>query len=182
MKKILILLLILTINGCSKPKTVLICGDHICINKDEAKQYFEDNLSLEVQIIDNDKSKQINLVELNLKPNEDDKKIIKVFSKKTTEKDIVKLSNKEIKEKKIQLKERKKLKSSKIKILENRKKNKAKKKKIVKKTKTKSTIKQTKNEILDVCTILEKCNIEEISKFLTKQGKDKKFPDITTRE
>ena len=27
--------------SCSKNKTVLICGDHICVNKTEAKQYFE---------------------------------------------------------------------------------------------------------------------------------------------
>jgi len=29
--------------------------------------------------------------------------------------------------------------------------------------------------------IIEKCNIEEISKYLVKQGKNKKFPDITLR-
>ena len=37
-------------------------------------------------------------------------------------------------------------------------------------------------EIVDVCTILEKCNIEEISKFLLKQSKNKSFPDITVRK
>ena len=36
--------------------------------------------------------------------------------------------------------------------------------------------------ITDICTILEKCSIDEISKYLIKQGKEKKFPNITIRE
>ena len=53
--------------NCSKPKTVLICGDHVCVNKAEAEQFFEENLSIEVKIIDKKKTKpEINLVELNL--------------------------------------------------------------------------------------------------------------------
>ena len=39
-----------------------------------------------------------------------------------------------------------------------------------------------RGEIIDVCTIIEKCSIHEISKFLLIQGKNKKFPDITIRE
>ena len=46
--------------SCSKPKTVLICGDHICVNKAEAEQYFEENLTIEVKIID--KKKKIKLI------------------------------------------------------------------------------------------------------------------------
>ena len=56
MKKILIILLFFLIQNCSKPKTVLICGDHICVNNSEANQYFEDNLSIEVKIIDKKKA------------------------------------------------------------------------------------------------------------------------------
>ena len=37
-------------------------------------------------------------------------------------------------------------------------------------------------EVVDVCTIIEKCSIEEISKYLLKQGKKKGFPDITERQ
>ena len=37
-------------------------------------------------------------------------------------------------------------------------------------------------EVVDVCTILEKCSIDEISKFLLEQGKKKNFPDITIRQ
>ena len=41
MKTIFLLSLFLVIMNCSKPKTVLICGDHICVNKQEAQQYFK---------------------------------------------------------------------------------------------------------------------------------------------
>ena len=39
-----------------------------------------------------------------------------------------------------------------------------------------------KKDVVDVCTILEKCSIDEISKYLLEEGKNKKFPDLTTRQ
>ena len=39
-----------------------------------------------------------------------------------------------------------------------------------------------REKIVDVCSIIDKCSIDEISKFLLKKGKNKKFPDITIRE
>lgn len=62
MKKILLFVIMLVIFGCNKPKTVLICGDHVCINKAEAEQYFEDNLSLEVKIVNKKKRKKLILL------------------------------------------------------------------------------------------------------------------------
>ncbi len=186
MKKIFLLLIILVIYGCNKTKTVLICGDHVCINKEEAEQYFEDNLILEVRLIDNKKKKEIDLIELNLKSNSEGKKKISMLSKDKTTKSIRTLSNNEIKKKKNELKKRKKI-----------NKKKAKDKKIVKEKKIKTQEKQKSNQIItktkkseniideeitDICIILEKCNIKEISEFLVKQGKEKKFPDITIRE
>ena len=38
-----------------------------------------------------------------------------------------------------------------------------------------------RKDLVDVCTFVEKCSIEEISKFLIKQGKDKNYPDLTLR-
>ena len=44
--KFVISIFIMLMAGCSyKPKTVLICGDHICVNKTEAKQFFEEFIS-----------------------------------------------------------------------------------------------------------------------------------------
>ena len=51
MKLIFLIFLIFIFTNCSKPKTVLICGDHVCINKTEAQQYFEENLTIEVKVI-----------------------------------------------------------------------------------------------------------------------------------
>ena len=45
MNKLIFFSIIILLIGCSlKPKTVLICGDHVCVNKKEAKMYFEENL------------------------------------------------------------------------------------------------------------------------------------------
>ena len=63
------------IQSCSKPKTVLVCGDHVCVNKKEARQFFEENLSLEVKIIDKKRKYKTDLVELNLKENSNGKQI-----------------------------------------------------------------------------------------------------------
>ena len=52
MKSLLLIFFLIILESCSKkPKAILICGDHICVNKAEAEQFFEENLSIEVQII-----------------------------------------------------------------------------------------------------------------------------------
>ena len=66
MKYIFIILTFLITISCSKPKTVFICGDHICVNKAEAEQYFEENLTLEVRVLKDKASKEPSLIELNL--------------------------------------------------------------------------------------------------------------------
>ena len=166
MRKIIIFLFILTLYACSKPKTVLICGDHVCVNKEEANQYFERNLSIEIKIIEmKKKKKNIDLVELNLNKNEKNKKIISVKNKVYSNTNVKKLTKKEIKEIKSKLKSKQT-------------------KKIAKKNVTKKIKNKQSNEIIieDICTIVEKCSIDEISKHLIKIGKKKDFPDITLRE
>ncbi len=187
MKKFLLFFIIIGIYGCNKPKTVLICGDHVCVNKAEAEQYFEENLTLEVKVIDKSESKQINLVEINLESESKGKKEISIFNKKQTNKKLKELSNAEIKNKKNELRKKKKIKKKEFK---NKKINKqAKLKKIKEKQKptnniikTKKIVNKTRKKITDICTILEKCSIDEISKYLVKQSKNRKFPDITNRE
>ena len=183
MIKVLFFFLLLTLYGCNKSKTVMICGDHVCVNKAEAKQFFEDNLSLEVKIINKKEKKEINLVELNLKSNSEGEKKINIINKKKTNKKIVTLSKSEIEQKKAEIKE--KIKSK------NKNKKKIKQAKLDKKTKKKAekniekitkTVNKRQKEVVDICTILKKCNIDEISKYLIKQGAEKKFPDITLKE
>ena len=173
MNKILILIFFIIFQSCSKPKSVLICGDHVCINKKEAKQYFEENLSLEVKIIDNKKKENFNLVELNLKENSEKRKI-SVVKKEKTKKKLKSLSRKEIREIKDNIKKKKK----KDRVVKTNLKNKERK---FKASTIQNKIKKSKKNvnkdinITDVCTIVDKCSIDEISKYLIKIGKKKKF-------
>ena len=174
--------------NCSKPKTVLICGDHICINKSEANQYFKENLSIEVKIIDIKKNINPDLVELNLNESIGNRKI-SINKKDKTKKVIKTLTNEQIKNIKKKLKKNQRNNKIAKKTTYN-KKNKSKKitrKKVKKESLNKDKIKLNNNikdqlKVVDVCSIIEKCNIDEISKFLLNQAKKKKFPDITVRE
>ena len=155
----------------------MICGDHVCINKLEAKQYFEENLSIEVKILNQNKNKDEDLVQLNLNSNFETKRKISIKKKKNTEKSIKTLSKNEIK-------------NIKNKIAKKNKKNKTKKNKLSVKSEikidntNKKSFKVNKNiyEVVDVCTIIEKCSIEEISEYLIDQGNERNYPDITIKE
>jgi hypothetical protein len=188
MKKILIILSFFLINNCSKPKSILICGDHVCINNSEAEQYFENNLSIEVKIIDSKKKNEIDLVELNLRDNSSNIREVSVIKKDKTDQAIKILNNEEIIKIKKKIKEKNKNKKIAKKIInENNleKKTKIRKKVKIKRNNTKKkSLDVNKNpiKVVDICTILEKCSIDEISKYLLNQGKKRKFPDITTRE
>ena len=86
MKNFIIIFCFSFILSCSKPKTVLLCGDHICINNKEAEQYFEENLSLEVKVIDTPNSEKFDLVELNLNKIDNNKKIVTLKKKRNPKK------------------------------------------------------------------------------------------------
>ena len=164
------------LSSCGKPKTVLICGDHVCINKKEAEQYFQENLSLEVKIVDKKDKKEIDLVEINLNKDADGKRVVNITSKIDEEKELKVLSNKEIVKIKKDIKEKEKVKKV---VKKKFQKEDSLSKRNIKKPK-KSRKKQ--KELVDICTILKKCSIDEISKYLIKQGKKKNFPDITLRQ
>ena len=180
MIKFFFIFLFLILQSCSKPKTVLICGDHICVNKNEAEQYFEENLSLEVKIIDNIKEESFDLVELNLKENQKNREI-SIVKKEKTNKKIKALTEKEIKKIKKDIKE-KRTKERIVKKKQNTNEGKLKVTKNKKIPKKNRDIVNKNNNLVDVCTILDKCSIDEISKYLIKLGKKKNFPDITLRE
>ncbi len=181
MKKIL-LITILFLVACSKPKTVLICGDHICVNQTEANQYFEENLSIEVKIIDHKKKEQFDLVELNLNSNPAENKKISLTTKKETRKEVKLLTKKEINQIKSDVKSKKKELEIYKRTNPDQTLKKGKLKKLKVKKETKFNVRKQKNNVIDICTIIEKCNIEEISKYLIKKGNQRKFPDITLRE
>ncbi len=181
--KILIIMITLILVGCSRPETVLICGDHVCINKAEAKQYFEENLSIEVKIINMDKPKDINLVQLNLNENQEKREVF-IERKKQTSKQLKILSSDEVEQIRSDIKKKQKIK----KIAKKESKNddtgilsvtnSSEKNKDKLKLRKKKVLKNNK----DVCLLIEKCNIEEISKYLIKGSKKKGFPNLTIRE
>tara|TARA_B100001057_G_scaffold498330_1_gene604999 strand:+ start:2091 stop:2633 length:543 start_codon:yes stop_codon:yes gene_type:complete len=180
MKNIFIILIFLITASCSKPKTVFICGDHICVSKAEAQQYFEENLTLEVKVLGKKGPREPTLIELNLNEKNQENKQVFIEKKLDTEKDVKELTINEkkkiisiVKEKQIN----KKI-ASKKSLKENNKipSNKGKKNIIDKRIINKEA------EKLDICKIIDKCTIDEISKYLIKKGNKKDFPDITTRQ
>ena len=178
MKTYLAIILLFVLSSCGKPKSVLICGDHVCVNKAEAEQYFEENLTLEVKIIKKKQKNEIDLVELNLKEDKKGNRKVSLSTKNKTNKNIKILSNKEISKIKKNIKKKKKKKEIAKKLIT--KKDETKKIKNIKKNI--NNVNKNNKDIVDVCSILEKCTIDEISKYLLEQGKKKKFPDITIRQ
>ena len=187
MKLLLITISFFLLISCNKPKTVLICGDHICINKKEAEQYFEENLSIELKIIDKKVNEEIDLVELNLNQDETGQRVVGIFSKKKQNKNLKTLSDKEVSQIKEEIKNKKKNKkiAKKIIKIDENKKEKGKNLKTINVKKaqvTNKNVNKNQNEVFDVCTILKKCSIDEISKYLLNKGRNEDFPDITMRQ
>ena len=200
MRLFILFLIFCILQGCNKPKTVFICGDHVCINKAEAQTYFDENLSIEVKVLNKKKKNDINLVELNLNNDFKNKKRINIIEKKQTKEEMKVLSDNEIEVIKKEIKEKKKNKKISKKFIKKKDQKvvfspnniEEEKEKISNKNdknKINSLIKNTnknvniqKKAVVDICTIIEKCSIDEISKYLLQHGKNKKFPDITLRE
>ena len=172
MKNIILFLTLILLFSCSKNKTVMICGDHICVNNNEANQYFEENLALEVKILDK-KNEQIDLVQLNLENKDLNDKKVFIEKKSETNKEVKSLSDEEIKKIKSNVKKKNRLKKIKKKKLNNDN---------IKKKREFDVQKNVSNQNIDVCKIIEKCNIEEISKYLIKEGKNKSFPNIAVKQ
>tara|TARA_B100001059_G_C17489941_1_gene405875 strand:- start:95 stop:652 length:558 start_codon:yes stop_codon:yes gene_type:complete len=185
MKFLIIFFFIFSLSSCSSTKKVLICGDHKCINKDEADQYFKENLSLEIRIIDKENVKSFDLVKLNTEQSPT------IIQKNVSKNKLKIFSKKELKQmkKKVEKKKKSSLKSAK-KIIKNEKRVEKKfSQKVNTKEKDSSEINQYKkinknNQIVknDICEIVQKCDIDNISKYLIKIGKDKKFPKMNVVE
>ena len=173
------LFIIILFNSCSKPKTVFICGDHICVNKTEARQYFEENLTIEVKVIKNKKEKIPSLIELNM-TERNKKKQVSLLPKNETDQSLRTLSKKEIREIKSNIKDRSNLKKS-VKINQDYEKKKNSLVKLQNKKIIEKKIINNDQTLVDICTILKECSIDEISKYLINEGNKKKFPDITSR-
>ena len=186
--RICLILFLLISSSCTPQKKVFICGDRECINKKEAKRYFEENLSFEVKIIEKKNKAFVDLVEQNKRKKENYKKILP--KEKNDDKDYLTKSEKKAAKKFAKLKEKEKkrakkeaLKLNKIKERENKKRiaklKKDKKmttKKIIKKANTKK-IKLIKNN--KFCLPKQNCNIDEIAEYFNQIGSKKPYPNIS---
>ena len=88
--RLILLFILILLNGCVKQKTILIYGDHKCVNKAEAKQFFEENLTLEVQILTKDKKSTYDLVDLNISSEKPVINILENKNKKISKKTLKK--------------------------------------------------------------------------------------------
>ncbi len=168
--RIFLFIFLILLSACVKQKSILICGDHKCINKAEAKQYFEENLTLEIQIISKEKTKNFDLVDLNTK---DEKPMIKVLENKN-KKVIKKLSKEEIKAKKKELKKKKFSKLNKENLYKQNNKASSPKKMI--------SSKKFIDDSSDICLKLEKCDIDSITEYLVNISNEKDYPNISLKE
>jgi hypothetical protein len=161
--------------SCSNKITqVYICGDHPCVNKKERKEYFDNNISIEVFTITPDKKnkKKFTLVDLNLMKDADNKnkEKSKSLSSVKSKEDVKKIIKKRRKLAKLKLKENK--------VKEGKKIDK------ISKIKSKNPFKGKKNEsitFIRICKNLEECDIDKISKIIMDMGRKNPFPDITVQ-
>jgi len=189
-------------------KKVYMCGDRACIDKKEFKQFFSENLIVEIQTKVYNKKSSVDLIKLNISEPVDNKKILK--SSKTKEKlykneqkILNKIEKSRIKkERKTQLIEEKKRIKEEAKLAKLLKKTK--KKKLIfnknkeqtvfatkiskkKKDKIKDKLKKKANKIsepklqTELCVKITNCDIDQISELLIKKGREKDFPNITAK-
>ena len=187
MKYIKIFVFFILLSCSAKPNQVYICGDHACKNKNEMRDYFKNNISIEVYTITSDKEKKegLDLVELNLlKENlKSEDKVNKTLGSNKSKENIKKILDQRKKLAKLKMKKDEKPKQSII----NKTKGITKTKEIKEiKKNTKSEITKEEKKIKPVtfvrlCKNLQECDIDQISKIIIDMSKDKPFPDITSR-
>ena len=195
--KFIYLIFFLLILSCSTVKKVYVCGDHPCKSKKEFDNYFSKNLIYEIKSNTKSKNQNIDLVIANMQSNDGKIKnrINYKKNKRLNKKKQAKVKKaKVLKKKKIE-KITKKNKISKN-AIENQISNNrepdaklvartplAKKNDILTKKTTENTLinsVKTKN-IKSICDQFENCDIDKIAELLIKKGRDKPFPNITSK-
>jgi len=184
--KYVFFLFFLFVISCSTSKKVYMCGDQVCLDKKEFKEYFAQNLILEVQIKNKKKSPSVDLVKLNTNTEFNDKYIISTDTQykkknKKKEKNLLKLQRAQLKEERkiIKIKEKNRIKEEKKLAKINKVQYKKKKEKINKVSETFISLKSGKQTSL--CDEIADCDIDKIFELLIKEGGEKSFPNITSK-
>ena len=132
---------------------IYICGDHECVDKKEIKNYFKNNISIEVYTLSDSTKKDYDLVELNM-----------------TKEDKNKIVSTEIERKKFKESLKKRPKVEKVKVNKGEK-----------ITRTKKRINKPKVTLVRICKDIQECDIDEVANKIFKTGNEKKFPDLTIK-
>lgn len=164
MRKIYLLFFILLISCSSGVSRIYICGDHPCKNKKEVDDYFANNISLEVYVVDKSELKKKNqdLVKLNIYKETNEKKKKKELSF------LKKRKNKIYQSKQVPKKIKLKVETDNKKDIQN---DKNKETNFVYKN-------QKSTKIVHMCKNYEECDIDVISKKIIDLGEDKDFPKV----
>ena len=170
MKKFIFLFFFLLIE-CSTTNKVYICGDHECKNKKERNDYFNNNISMEVYVIEKSKEKRKNLDLVQINFPDDENSIDKVKAKEKKELYINKKKDfKEKKPSKIKLKVQTPI-SDKPEITQ-------KKQKVIETEKSFTYNNKKTTKVVHMCKSTKECDINVISKIVSDRGKEKSFPKI----
>jgi hypothetical protein len=141
------------LSACTSNKNTFLCGEQNCKNKKEAAKYFNKTLSYEISKEKSKKTKNIDLIGLNMNTFKTKKKF-NIFNKKPElmkiEKNIYKPKTKNSLFNKI---------SDKI-------------------DKTKNDRNSIINTDSTICSVNEKCNIDDIAEKIIKENKQKDFPKL----
>ena len=183
--KYLFLISFIFLLNCSPSYKAYMCGDKPCANKKEFKEYFAENLTIEVQTAKDKKNTSVDLVKLNTTNEADLKKEQdEALKKQIIEREKIEAAKIKIEEEKKRIKEEKRLKETEKKEVARIEPNKTQQKeKIVEKiinekTNDENSNKNTKED--NICKIIEECDIDKIAEILIKQGREKDYPDITS--
>ena len=196
--KYIYFLFFLFVISCSTSKKVYMCGDQVCLDKKEFKEYFAQTLILEVQIKNKKKSSSNDLVKLNTNTGFNDKKKISANTQykknnKREEKNLLKIKRAKLKEERkiIKIKEKNRIKEEKKLAKINKAQYKKKKEKINavqykkkenKTNKVSETFMSTKsNKQKSLCSEIADCDIDKIFDILIKEGGEKNYPNITSK-
>jgi len=178
--RILFLLLLFILTACFS-RNVYMCGNRECIDRKEANEYFNKNLSIEVISKKKIADKKLDLIKVNTEFKSSNNQTKNLFSlKKKKSKKINKISDSK---KDVVLKFRKiKNKKKKIKIKKVNKEDSIFRKLFKNDIKKNSLNKQVDtNKINSNCKVLEKCDINEISELIVKESKLKNYPNISSK-
>ena len=175
MKKIYLIIFVLLVS-CSSTKKVYICGDHECKNKSEKEDYFKNNISLEVYILENKKDIKKNQDLVKLNTNIENKQNIKKKNLNFLEKRKIQSKKNPTSEKPIKMKLKSDSKVDKNMPVKKHQLNNDK----LKFNNEKSTF-TTRNttKVIHMCKNLNECDIDVISNKINNLGKQKNYPKIS---